>query len=104
MTPPTYRPILLTKDGELDAVSELPADAVDFFAPIFAIHPPTKLSVAEHVDSVAAKVASRAPGVTVALDTSFVDGDHDGSDVHPLLRASEKVESVLGPVLVPVVT
>lgn len=101
----TYRPVLLTKDGELAAIGELAEDALRPFAPVFAVHPPTTpRSTADHIDAVATKLAERVPGSAISLDTSFIDQDHDGSETHPLVRASEKVEATLGVGMVPVVS
>ena len=54
-----YRPILLTKDGELGAVGTLEPQALERFAPIFAVHPATGRKTAEeHLDDVVRKVAA----------------------------------------------
>lgn len=104
MTAPVYRPILLTRDGELQAVSELAQQVRGAFTPIFAVHPATTLSLEDHVEAVAEKVARRLPGPTVALDTAFVDEEHDVATSHPLIRASMKVEATMGLALIPVVS
>jgi hypothetical protein len=105
MTVPVYRPILLTKDGELQAVRELSPDVSVSFAPIFVVHPPNSTRLpAEHVDAIATKVAGRVPSSAVSLDTSSVDEAHDDIASHPLIRASEKVQDAMGFALAPVVT
>ena len=100
-----YRPILLTKAGELNAVGALGAHALERFAPIFAVHPATdRRTPEEHLDEVSRKVAASTPGEVVTVDTTFVDAEHDdGSGPHPLIRASEQIEASMGRELVPVV-
>lgn len=105
MTVPVYRPILLTKEGELRAVSELSSDATAAFAPVFVVHPPSSTQpTVEHVEAIATKAAGRVPGSAVSLDTGLIDEAHDDAATHPLIRASEEVEAAMGFALVPVVT
>lgn len=59
-----YRPIFLTKAGELNAVGTLDAQALQRFAPIFAVHPTAgRKTPEEHLDDV-----SRSPQVTAAAE------------------------------------